>query len=489
MRRSMLSVAALAVVLGACGDAEVFTAHPDVAAKAADQELPAARVAEILTTVKGISLDPVAANFVANLWVDYTLFAQKVAEGDLLNDSLFIREAMWTDVASYQAGHYFDSLIARRDPLATEKIDSAIAASEMVNVQHVLIGVEQTASEAERVAARRKADGILARARAGADFAELARQNSTDPGSAQNGGYYGPFPRGQMVAAFDSASFALAPGEISDVVPTQFGFHIIRRLTEEEARPRFEEMLQGQLIGQMEQQVYEEIRTNRKVEVARNAVPRAKEALLDLDANINGKATLVTYEGGKVTVADFVRWIRAQTNDPVQGPQMLEQMRQTPDSMMQLGLQQMGERFVFLKEAEREGMDVTPEEWEEIKGVFVSTLDSIKADVGLTPEVLDPNAPEADRRSAAAQKVDQFFDRMVTGQSRLRLLPGMMAWTLRARGEYGVNAAGTARAIELAQARADSAGGASPTPPAIRPAPGGPPVGDAPAGAPVPATP
>ncbi len=480
MRRSMLLVATLAVSLGACGKADMFSAHPDMVAKASGQELPAERVAEILTSVKGISLDPVAANFVANLWVDYTLLAQKLVAGDAMTDSLFIREAMWTEVASYQAGQFFDSLMAARDPLSAEKLDSAITASGMINIQHVLVSVEQDAAEAQRVAARRKIDGILAQARAGADFAELARVHSEDPGSAEGGGYYGPVPRGQFVPAFDSVSFALEPGGISDVVPTQFGFHIIRRLTDEESRPRFEEAFQGPLINGMEEAYYAELRESKKLKVASNAVPLAKEALLDLDANINGTKKLVTYSGGAVTVADFVRWIRAQTNDPVQGPQMLQDMQQTPDSNMQLGLQQMGERFLFLKEAEAAGMDLTPEQWTEVREMFVGTIDSIKADLQLTDDAIDPNASEADRRAAAAMKVDQFFDRMVTGQSRLRLLPGMLSWSLRSSGDYGVNPAGAARAIELAQAKQAVEGGAAGGMPggAIQPAPGGPPVGN-----------
>lgn len=481
MRRSMLLVATLATSLGACGKADLFSAHPDMVAKAAGQELSAERVAEILTSVKGISLDPVAANFVANLWVDYTLLAQKLVAGEAMTDSMFIREAMWTEVASYQAGQFFDSLMASRDPLAAEKLDSAITASGMINIQHILVGVEQEAAEAQRVAARRKIDGILAQARGGADFAELARANSEDPGSAENGGYYGPVPRGQFVPAFDSASFALEPGAISDVVPTQFGFHIIRRLTEEESRPRFEEAFQGPLVNAMEESYYQELRDSKKLKVASNAVPLAKEALLDLDANINGTKKLVTYSGGAVTVADFVRWIRAQTNDPVQGPQLLQQMQQTPDSNMQLGLQQMGERFLFLKEAEAAGMDLTPEQWTEVREMFVSTIDSIRADLQLTDDAIDPNASEADRRAAAAMKVDQFFDRMVTGQSRLRLLPGMLSWSLRTSGDYGVNPAGAARAIEIAQAKQaaeGAAGAAGAAGGAIQPAPGGPPVGN-----------
>jgi hypothetical protein len=126
-------------------------------------------------------------------------------------------------------------------------------------------------------------------------------------------------------------------------------------------------------------------------------------------------------------------------------------------------------------------MDLTPEQWTEVREMFVSTIDSIRADLQLTDDAIDPSASEADRRAAAAMKVDQFFDRMVTGQSRLRLLPGMLSWSLRSNGEYGVNPAGAARAIEIAQAKQAAEGGAGAAGAAggaIQPAPGGPPVGN-----------
>jgi peptidyl-prolyl cis-trans isomerase C len=75
---------------------------------------------------------------------------------------------------------------------------------------------------------RAKAEDILKRARAGEDFAALAKEFSTDPGSKNEGGELGWFGRGQMVKPFEDAAFSLQPGQISDIVESDFGFHIIQ---------------------------------------------------------------------------------------------------------------------------------------------------------------------------------------------------------------------------------------------------------------------
>jgi peptidyl-prolyl cis-trans isomerase SurA len=77
-------------------------------------------------------------------------------------------------------------------------------------------------------AARAEADSILARIRAGEDFAALAKRYSDDPGTKDKGGDLGWFRRGQMVQAFEDAAFALSPGQVSDVIKSPFGFHIIK---------------------------------------------------------------------------------------------------------------------------------------------------------------------------------------------------------------------------------------------------------------------
>ena len=99
---------------------------------------------------------------------------------------------------------------------------------EQVRAAHILIRVAGDAGDMMRQQKRQLAEKVLAEVKSGKDFAQLARQHSEDPGSAAKGGDLGFFPRGAMVGPFEEAVFALKPGEISGIVETPFGLHIIK---------------------------------------------------------------------------------------------------------------------------------------------------------------------------------------------------------------------------------------------------------------------
>jgi len=98
---------------------------------------------------------------------------------------------------------------------------------DSIRASHILCGVDPKATDAEKKKAKEKAEALLKEVKAGKDFSELAKTNSTCPSKAQ-GGDLGFFGKGQMVPAFENAAFALKPGEVSNVVETQFGYHIIK---------------------------------------------------------------------------------------------------------------------------------------------------------------------------------------------------------------------------------------------------------------------
>jgi peptidyl-prolyl cis-trans isomerase D len=103
---------------------------------------------------------------------------------------------------------------------------------EQRRASHILVAVKKDASAADVAAARAKAEKLLAQVKAApGDFAKIAKANSDDPGSAERGGDLDVFGRGMMVKPFDDAAFKMKVGEISDLVKSDFGFHIIK-LTE-----------------------------------------------------------------------------------------------------------------------------------------------------------------------------------------------------------------------------------------------------------------
>jgi len=110
-----------------------------------------------------------------------------------------------------------------------EQNASRFGTKEERRASHILITAPASASAQEREKAKARAEELLAQARqAPAAFAELARKNSQDPGSAEKGGDLGLLSRGETVKPFEDAMFALGKGDISDVVESEFGYHIIR---------------------------------------------------------------------------------------------------------------------------------------------------------------------------------------------------------------------------------------------------------------------
>jgi peptidyl-prolyl cis-trans isomerase C len=146
---------------------------------------------------------------------------------------------------------------------------------ERVRASHILIGVPQGADAVTKDAARKRAEDLLKQVKAGKDFAALAKEHSQDPGSAVQGGDLGYFPRGQMVGAFDEAAFSQAPGTISNLVETQFGFHIIkvvekqaaRTVPLEEVKPKLDEFLLNQNRQRETQAFVAGLKAKGKVEI------------------------------------------------------------------------------------------------------------------------------------------------------------------------------------------------------------------------------
>lgn len=148
-------------------------------------------------------------------------------------------------------GEFLDKTLAKTIMPSEEELQQAYAdytSKDIATVQHILL-LTQGKSDAEKQQIRQKMVGILAQAKAGADFSELAKSYSEDPGSKDKGGLYENFGRGVMVKPFEDAAFSVPIGEISNIVETQYGYHILKVLarnnfkTFDEYRPELEKQL------------------------------------------------------------------------------------------------------------------------------------------------------------------------------------------------------------------------------------------------------
>jgi peptidyl-prolyl cis-trans isomerase C len=143
--------------------------------------------------------------------------------------------AKWTESATAEAVLKRELKVNVTDADAKKYYDENPARfeePEMVRASHILLVTSDPKTNAEltdeqKAAKRKQMEGLLKRARAGEDFAKLAKEYSEDPGSRDTGGEY-KFPRGRMMPEFESAAFSLGTNQISDIVTTRYGYHIIK---------------------------------------------------------------------------------------------------------------------------------------------------------------------------------------------------------------------------------------------------------------------
>jgi len=142
---------------------------------------------------------------------------------------------------------------------------------EEVKVRHILIKVDAGADPKVDAAAKQKAEDLLKQIKGGADFAALAKANSDDPGSKEQGGELGMIQRGVTVPAFEKAAFGLEPGQISDVVKTQFGYHIIKVEEKQTAHLKSLDEVKAQILATLTRQAEADQQANFAQQLATEA--------------------------------------------------------------------------------------------------------------------------------------------------------------------------------------------------------------------------
>lgn len=189
--------------------------------------------------------------FLVTVLIDMKVMANAARQQQMDQSEIFVRRLAYLEERALRRAYFAEQIANELTPAAVQAAYDEMVAEfepqEEVHARHILVAAEE------------EADAVKAELEAGADFAELARERSVDPSAQQNGGDLGFFSRGMMVGPFEDAAFALSePGEISDPVQSDFGWHVIQLQAKRQSEPPPFEQVGQQLQQQVMFRTFEE---------------------------------------------------------------------------------------------------------------------------------------------------------------------------------------------------------------------------------------
>jgi hypothetical protein len=470
MKRPLAFALAVCIPVVACdGFKEAMTAHVDVAARAGSQELSVTRLGELMGASK-IPLRRDVVQTVADMWVNYQLLGRAAAHNDSLNQPELIDEAMWPATTNTRIKKWYDIVAKQWSVGDTTKNAADYARGTFLAARHILFNAPPGESPAADSALRlaRSVRGQLT----AANFADMATKYNA-PQAAGPGGDLGVFPKEQMVPEFGNAVVALKPGEISQPVRSQYGYHLIRRSTYDEVKDQFATANNQTAVRAGESTYVAKLNETGKVVVKPNAPAVVKALATAPDAHRDDKTVIATSIVGDFTAARAAKWITAFPN-----PQALrQQIQQAPDSMLPDFVKAIVRNELLLRQADSAKIVLDSAETNEIRRAFVGMVANTWSGLNISPNRLaDSGKTVAERERLAAARVDDYLDRLLTKDDQFIPIQPTLESALHSKYDYKVNAAGIDRALERAQrirAVADSTRAAQ-QPPSAVPLPGQP---------------
>jgi hypothetical protein len=478
MNRNIALAAVAALSISACsGLRDALSAHTDWVARAGDTELSVNELATML----GKSRAPVRkdiAKSIANVWVDYQLLGAAAAHSDSLADTKEIDEVMWPALANLKARKWYEVVSKNWGVEDTVAAKQQWENGQILAADHILL-VTQGMNAAQKAEVKKRADALRATVTPG-NFAETARKNSQDQQTARQGGSLGIFPRGAMIPEFERALLALQPGQISPVIETSYGYHIIRRPTYDQIRTQLIQASKGKSVAAAESTYLAKLEQAGRIEIKKGAATTVRALGNDPDAYRHDNTVLATSTAGKFTSARLVGWLETL---PPQA-RVLDQIKQSPDSLLVQLVRNFVKNELVLKQADSAGIKVDSAELNQIHSSFLNAVHTDWAQLGITPQSLSDSAKsDGEREKLVAHRIDDYFTRMVQEAAPFVSVPTPLSNVLRAKYNYSFNDAGVDRAVQEAariRSSADSARSAAQPPTAVPLNPAGPPASSTP---------
>ena len=429
-------------VLVACeGFKQAMGSHSSVVAKAGSQELTVERLSALLGQAK-VPVTADIAKAITNIWVDYELLGVAAAHNDSLTDTKMVDDALWPIIAQMRAGKWHD-VVAKAFHVDTSGGEAKFNAGEVLAARHILFLVPQGATPAQTDSIRKNAEAIRAQVTP-ANFTAMATKYTQEPGGAQRGGDLGVFQKGAMVPQFEQAVVALKPGQVSPLVKTQFGYHIIRRSTYAEVAPQVAQRLNGPAIQAADSVYITELEKNGNIQFKPTAVATIKEAAKDLDAHRSDKTVIATSKAGDFTVSRLTRWLEAFQ----QREDLGKRLQSAPDSVVLSFARNVLRNELVLHQADSAKIDLTADEYKELHARFTEVLASSWDQLGLSPKSLSDSAKTvAAREKLASTRVNAISTSSCSSRPGFVQVPPPLEQLLKEKYNVTINGAAMDKAV------------------------------------------
>jgi len=425
-------------------------------ARAGDYELTVDDAVTLLVDEESLPGQASVVRSLAELWADYILLAEAVAD-----DSTF---------ANVEFGGLIQPLLDQMMVLELRdsviKVDTAITPDELerlyaedastvqLRARHILLTYPPQASQAQRDSVREELEGLRARIVGGASFEQMARTYSQDPGTASDGGDLGYFGRGDMVAPFEDAAMQMEPGQISEVVQTPLGLHLIQLVDRRvpsfaDVSTDFRQFVLAQRNATAESTFVADLEGRASPMVVDGAVGVARELARSPETRLTGRAAdraLVQWDGGTFTAGELLGLLRAEQ------PALRDEVIRGTDEDLEGFLLAQARRELLVEEAHRAGLDPTPARIDSLETEARRQLRTAARSIGLM--TLD-QAPGEARERAIARAARKALADNLSGATRIVPL-GLVGFQLREGVPIVIFDAGIGEVlIQVATARAN----------------------------------
>jgi len=464
IKRLSAAAVALTILLAGCDSLrDALSVRSNSVAKAAGAELTVTELAGLI----GSSPAPIrkdVAQAVADAWVNYHLAGKAGANNDSLTDTKLIDKAMWAPIDNVKARKWYEFVSKQWKAPDSSEAESYYNNGRLLAANHILL-LTQGMPDSAKATVRKKVDALRAQVTP-ANFADLAKKNSQDPGSKDKGGSLGVFPRGAMVAPFEQALLALKPGEISPVVETQYGYHIIRRPLFSEVRP---DIIQGsRSVGQQaaESTYLATLEKTASLQLKPGIAAPIRAVVADPEAHRTDNTVLATSDIGEFKASDLARWMT--TIPPQAGIQ--ERVKSAPDSILPNFVKNFIRNELVVHAADSAKMGPDSAEMAQIRNSFRNALVASWTALGVGPKDLASAKSKGDREKLASDRVEAYLKNLLTQKAQYVDVTEPVQSALREKYGYDINGEALGRAlIEASQIRlkADSAKTAGQPPSAV----------------------